>query len=94
MGGLPYLRRLGLPALGVAVSLCSCMARGPEKTFDKGDYGTAAELWLQNAEQGDRSAICPMLVALELTHDTKKVEGLGPRVTKLLQSLTLIRPKG
>ena len=88
MGGLPYLRRLGLPALGVAVSLCSCMARGPEKTFDKGDYGTAAELWLQNAEQGDRSAICPMMVALELTHDTKKVEGLGPRVTKLLQSLT------
>ena len=35
-----------------------------------------------------------MMVALELTHDTKKVEGLGPRVTKLLQSLTLIRPKG
>jgi len=88
MGGLPYLRRLGLPALGVAFSLCSCMTRGPEETFDKGDYGTAAELWLQKAEQGDRSAICPMMVALELTHDTKKVEGLGLRVTKLLQSLT------
>jgi TPR repeat protein len=64
------------------------MARGPEKTFDKGDYATAAELWLQNAEQGDRSAICPMVVALELTHDTTKVKSLGPRVTKLLNSLT------
>jgi len=50
------------------------MARGPEKIFDKGDYATAAELWLQNAEKGDRSAICPMMVALELTHNTTKAE--------------------
>ena len=88
MGGLWYLRRLGLPAVGVAVSLCSCMARGPEKAFDKGDYATAAELWLQDAERGDPSAICPLMVALELTHDTAKVASLGPRVSKLPRGLT------
>src|SRR5215471_3827514 len=87
MGGLWHLRLL-VPAVAVAVSLCSCMAKGPEKIFDKGDYATAGELWLQNAEKGDRSAICPMMVALELTHNTMKAESLEPRVTKLLQSLT------
>jgi TPR repeat protein len=73
--------------VGAALLLCSCTARGPEKIFDEGDYATAAEVWLQSAEQGDRSAICPMMVALKLTHDTTKIENLGPRVAKLLESL-------
>ena len=76
-----------LPAVAAALLLCGCIARGPEKAFDKGDYATAAELWLQNAEQGDQRAFCPMMVALELTHDTTEVESLRPRVSKLLESL-------
>jgi TPR repeat protein len=78
---------LRLLAVAAALLLYSCTARGPEKAFDKGDYATAAELWLQNAEQGDRKAICPMMVALELTHDTTEVESLRPRISKLLESL-------
>jgi TPR repeat protein len=88
MHDLSWNKLLRLPAVAATLLLYSCTARGPEKAFDKGDYATAAELWLHNAEQGDRSAICPMMVALELTHDTTKVESLGPRLAKLLQSLT------
>jgi TPR repeat protein len=73
--------------VGAALLLWSCTARSPEKIFDEGDYATAAEGWLQSAELGDRSAICPMMVALKLTHDTTKVDRLGPRVTRLLRSL-------
>ena len=76
---------LRLPAVAAALLLYSCTARGPEKAFDKGDYATAAELWLHNAEQGDRKAICPMMVALELTNDTTEVESLRPRVSKYLK---------
>ena len=67
--------------------LYGCTGRNPEKAFDKGDYLTAARLWLERAERGDRTALCPMIAALNVIHNTAKVQALWDRQ----QALDLLR---
>jgi TPR repeat protein len=75
---------LHVVVLVLGLSACS---RSPEVAFNKGQYLEAADLWLQQAENGNPDALCRCMAALNiLGKNPKKAKHLAERLSNLAEA--------